>query len=92
MRSIDQLVNSMVSKIVMILNLSSDDEVCVAVHKFGSVSQLEVGAICIKVYNILSKFSYQSFYSFNLSLVPENVHNKTLHFLKCELVKKISSS
>lgn len=60
MRSIDQLVNSMVSKIVMILNLSSDDEVCVAVHKFGSVSQLEVGAICIKVYNILSKFSYHS--------------------------------
>ncbi|XP_065215495.1 PTS-dependent dihydroxyacetone kinase 1, dihydroxyacetone-binding subunit DhaK-like [Planococcus citri] len=53
--TIDELVNLMVSKIAQSLHLAAGSNVCVVINNLGSISHLELGIICNKVYNCLTE-------------------------------------
>lgn len=55
MTSIDELVDTMVVKLTIVLSITSGSRVGVLVNNLGSVSQLEMGIITNKVCTSLSK-------------------------------------
>lgn len=56
MTSVNELVDIMLLKLISTLKIISGSEVCIIVNNLGSVSQLEIGIICNKVYTSISKF------------------------------------
>lgn len=82
--SFDYLIQSMVNKIVQTLSLASNDQVAVIINNLGTVSQLEMGVICNKVYNKLSKFDLSTICRKNLSYCHSSLEHCSIFNLPAD--------